>query len=144
MSANLSAEDIDRIREGYRRFREHDAAYMDGYAPDAKVEFPESLPAGGTYEGPWEALEFLTTVNERLDDPHPEPEEFIRDGDRVVVLGTWHAVIPATGRRVSARVAHIFRYSGGDVPLSEQEIVSFELIADTAAFAAALAEADSG
>jgi uncharacterized protein len=144
MSVNLSPEEIERIRTGYRRFREHDAAYMDGYAPDATIVFPESLPAGGTYEGPWEALEFLTTVNERVDDPHPEPEEFIRDGDRVVVLGRWHAVIPATGRRVSARVAHVIRYSGGDSPLSEQKIVSFELIADTAVFAAALDEAESG
>jgi ketosteroid isomerase-like protein len=144
MSANLSPEDIEYLREGYRLFREHDPAFMDRYTPNAPFVIPASLPAGGTYEGPWELLEFLTTVNERLDDPHPEPEEFIRDGDTVVVLGTWHAVIPTTGRRVAARIAHILTFSGGDLPLSEQKSTAFELIADTATFAAALAEADSG
>lgn len=143
-SVNLSAEDVDALRAGYRRFRDHDAAWMDRYAPDAKLVFPDTLPAGGVYEGAWEALEFMTTVSERVGDPHPEPEEFVRDGDRVVVLGTWHAVIPATGRRVSVRVVHVFTFSGGDRPLSEQQIVSFELIADTASFAAALAEGAAG
>jgi hypothetical protein len=144
MSANLSPEDIEWLRDGYRLFRDHDPAYMDRYSADATFVFPTSLPAGGTYEGPWEALEFLTTVNERVDDPHPEPEEFIRDGDRLVVLGTWHAVIPATGRRVAVRVAHVFRLSGGDAPLAEQKATSLEFFADTEVFAAALAEADSG
>jgi ketosteroid isomerase-like protein len=144
MSTHLSPEDIEWIRDGYRLFREHDSAFMDRYTPDATFEFPTSLPAGGTYESTWEALEFMTTVNERLDDPHPEPEEFIRDGDRVVVLGTWRAVIPTTGRRVAARIVHIIDFSGGDGPLAEQKAISFELICDTATFAAALAEADSG
>ncbi len=143
-SANLSPEDVEYVREGYRRFQEHDATFMDAYTPDAPFVFPTSLPAGGTYEGPWEALEFMTTVNERVEGPHPEPEEFIRDGDRLVVLGHWYAVIPITGRRAAVRVAHVFTLSGGDLPLSEQKITSFEWIGDSAAFAGALAEADSG
>lgn len=143
-STNLSPADVERVREGYRRFQEHDAAFMDGYTPDAPFVFPASLPAGGTYEGPWEALEFMTTVNERVDDPHPEPEEFIRDGDRLVVLGHWYAVVPTTGRRAAVRIAHAFSWSGGELPLAEQQITSFEWIGDSAAFAAALAEAESG
>jgi hypothetical protein len=85
----------------------------------------------------------MTTVSDCVEDPHPEPDEFIRDGDRVVMLGRWHAVSPATGRRVAVRVVHVFTFSGGDFPLSEQEVVSFELIADTESFAAALAEGAS-
>jgi hypothetical protein len=144
MSTNLSPEEVEWLREGYRLFREHDPAYLDRFTPDATFVFPTSLPAGGTYDGPWEALEFQTTVSERVDDPHPEPGEFIRDGDRVVVLGTWHAVVPTTGRRVAARVVHVFRFSGGEVPLPEQKVTAFELIADTAVFGGALAEADAG
>ena len=144
LSANLSPEDIESIRDGYRLFRQHDAAFMDGYTPDATLVFPESLPAGGTYECPWDALEFFTTVSERVDDPYPVPEEFIRDGDRLVVLGTWHAVVPTTGRRAEVRFAHVFRSSGGDVPFSEQKVTSFEWIGDSAAFTAALTEAESG
>ena len=143
-SANLSPEDAESLREGYRRFQEHDATFMDRYTPDAPFVFPTNLPAGGTYEGAWEALEFMTTVNERVDDPHPEPEEFIRDGDRLVVLGHWYALVPTTGRRAAVRIAHVFSLSGGDEPLSEQLITSFEWLGDSAAFAAALAEAESG
>jgi hypothetical protein len=143
MSANLTAEDIEYLREGYRLFREHDPAYMDRFSPDATFVFPATLPAGGTYESPWDALEFTTTVSDRVEDPHPEPEEFIRDGDRVVMLGTWHAVVPSSGRRVAVRVAHVFTWSG-EGPLAGRKATSFELICDTASSAAALAEDDPG
>lgn len=132
------------MREGYRLFQEHDSAFMERYEPDAKFRLPTSLPAGGTYDSPWEALEFLTTVSERLDDPRPEPEEFIRDGNRVVAICTWHAVVPSTGREATARVAHVFTFPDADRPLWEQKATAFEFIGDTAVFNAALAEADSG
>ena len=86
----------------------------------------------------------MTTVNERLEDPRPEPEEFIRDGDRLIVLCTWRARVPSTGRQVEARVAHVFTREGGDGPFAEQKVTAFEFIGDSAVFAAALAEADSG
>jgi ketosteroid isomerase-like protein len=132
-SANLSPEDVESLREGYRRFQEHDATFMDRYTPAAPFVFPTSLPAGGTFEGPWEALEFMTTVNERVDDAHPEPEEFIRDADRLVVLGHWYAQVRTTGGRAAVRIAHVFSLSGGDEPLSEQQITSFEWLGDSGA-----------
>src|SRR2546423_13210750 len=71
MSANLTAEDVESLQEGYRLFREHDPAFMELFAPEARFVFPTTLPAGGTFAGPWEALEFTTTVSERVDDPRP-------------------------------------------------------------------------
>ena len=50
MSVNLSPEELDALRAGYQRFAEHDASWMDRYAPQAKLTFPTTLPAGGTYE----------------------------------------------------------------------------------------------
>ena len=143
MSSNLTPEDIEYLREGYRLFREHDPAFMDRFAPDATFVFPTTLPAGGTYEGPWDALEFTTTVSDRVDDPHPEPEEFIGDGERVVVLGTWRAVVPTSGRHATVRFAHVFSWSG-EGPLAGRTATSCELICDTVSFASALAEADAG
>jgi hypothetical protein len=52
MSANLTPEDVEYLRDGYRLFREHDPAFMERFAPDATFVFPTTLPAGGTYEGP--------------------------------------------------------------------------------------------
>ena len=143
MSANLTPEDVEYLREGYRLFREHDPAFMDRFAPDATFVYPTTLPADGIYAGPWEALEFTTTVSDRVDDPHPEPVEFIRDGDRLVVLATWHAVVPSSGRHSTVRFAHVFTWSG-EGPLRGPKARSFELICDTVSFAAALAEGDAG
>src|SRR4051812_8406514 len=67
MAANLTAAEVEYLREGYRR--EHDPAFMELFAPDARFVVPTILPAGGNYGGPWEALEFTTTVGERVDDP---------------------------------------------------------------------------
>ena len=144
MLGSLSQEDIDYVREGYQLFEDGDPAFLDRFTPDATLVFPETLPKGGIYESPWEALEFWNNIGELFEGPRPKPEEFIRDGDRLVVLGTWHAVVPTTGRRAAVRFAHVFRLSGGDEPLSEQKMTSLEWIGDSAAFAAALAEAESG
>jgi ketosteroid isomerase-like protein len=143
VAGSLSQADIDYIREGYRLFEDGDPAFLDRFTPDATLVFPETLPKGGTYGSPWEALEYWNTIGEIFEDPHPEPEEFIRDGDRVVMLGTWHAVVPSSGRRVAVRVAHVFAWSG-EGPLAGRKATSFELICDTASFAAALAEAEPG
>src|SRR5438128_2382256 len=98
---SLSEEDIDRIREGYRLFEDADPAFLDRFTPDATLVFPATLPKGGTYGSPWEALEFWNNIGELFDDPHPEPEEFIRDGERVGALGPWPGLAPASGRRAA-------------------------------------------
>ena len=64
MSYGLSDAEIEWVREGYRMFREGDPAFMDRYEPDAPIIIPESLPKGGTYAGPWEAMEFWTTIGD--------------------------------------------------------------------------------
>jgi hypothetical protein len=144
VSENLTQADIDSIREGYRRFRAGDPAFLDDYEPGAAIVFPASLPKGGTYEGPLEALEFWNQMGELFEGAHPEPEEFIRDGDRLVVLGHFHGRSRATGEQVAVRFAHVYGRREVEGALSEQRITSFELIADTAAVLAALAERDPG
>jgi ketosteroid isomerase-like protein len=141
---SLSQGDVDYIREGYRLFEDGDPAFLDHFTPDATLVFPETLPKGGTYGSPWEALEFWNTIGELLDHPHFEPEEFIRDGDRLVVLGHVHARARATGERVAIRFAHVIRLSGAEGPLSERRYAAFELLVDTAAVLAAITEPGAG
>jgi ketosteroid isomerase-like protein len=140
----LSREDIDHVREGYRLFAAGDPAFLARYEPDATLVFPGSLPKGGTYRSPWEALEFWTSTGELFEDAHPEPEEFFRDGDRLVVLGRFHGRSRATGEQVAIRFAHVFGLTGVEGPMSEQRFTSLELIADTAAFAAAVTTQGGG
>ena len=134
MQGSLSEEDIDYIREGYRRFADGDPTFLDRFTSDATLVFPETLPKGGTYASPWEALEYFNNVGERFDNPRPEPEEFIRDGDRLVVLGQFHGRSRATGDQVAIRFAHVYRLTGVEGPLSEQRYAAMELFAPDARF----------
>lgn len=141
---SLSPEDIEYAREGYRLFAAGDPAFLDGLAPDATLVFPEVLPKGGTYASPWDAMEFWNTIGALFDGARPEPEDFIRDGDRLVVLGHFHGRARATGERVAIRFAHVFGLPDAAAPLVGQRYVSLELIADTAALLAAIGEPAAG
>ena len=133
MAFGLSPEEIEWIREGYRMFREGDPSYLDRAAPDARYEFPATLPSGGVYESPVDALEFLTTAAELFEAPNPDPEDFVRVEDRLIVFGTWRARSRKSGEKIATRFVHSYRLSGGDGPVSDQKIVSFEAFMDTAA-----------
>jgi ketosteroid isomerase-like protein len=138
VSERLSEAEIEWIREGYRMFAEGDPAFLDRYEAEATMVFPESLPKGGVYRSPLEAIEFWNTMGELFEDAHPEPEEFIRDGDRLVVLGHFKGRSRATGEAVAIRFAHVLGLTSAHGPVSEQRNTSFELIADTAAVLSAL------
>ena len=144
MAGSLSQEDIDYVREGYRLFEAGDPAFLDYFAPDATLVFPETLPKGGTYASPWEALEFWNNLGGQFEDPHPEPEEFIRSGDWLVALGHFHGHARATGRQVAIRFAHVYRLTGAEGPLSQQRFAAFELFIDTAAVLDAITGSDMG
>jgi ketosteroid isomerase-like protein len=141
---SLSQEDIEYVREGYLLFKNGDPAFLDRFTPDATLVFPETLPKGGTYGSPWDALEYFNNVGELFDDPYAEPEEFIRDGDRLVVLGHFHGRSRSTGEQLAIRFLHVFRLTGVEGPLSQQRNAAFELFIDTAAVVAATSGQGAG
>ena len=142
--SGLSHDDIAQIREGYRLFKEGNPAFLDRFEPDARIIFPESLPKGGTYASPLEALEFWNNTGQLFEDADPEPEEFVRNRDRLVVLGRFRGRSRATGEQIVVRFAHAYALTDAEGPMSEQKYTSFELIIDTAPVLAALAEEDRG
>lgn len=144
MPYGLTEEEIEWVREGYRMFREGDPAFMDRFEPDARVTIPESLPAGGVYAGTWEAMEFWTTVGELIENPFPDPEEFLRVEDRLIVFGTWRGRSVQTGEEVALRFIHSQRLNGDGATLMDQKIVSIELFVDTAAFLQAIGQPTPG
>src|SRR5262245_89834 len=114
-------------------FREGDPAFLERFAPDARLSFPSTLPAGGTYDGAFEAMEYFTTIGELFEGASPTPEEFLRVEDRVIVYGTFRGRSRQTGEQIAERFIHSLRMSGVGATLTEQKIVSFELFIDTAA-----------
>jgi hypothetical protein len=133
MPYGLSTEEIEWLRDGYRMFREGDPAFVDRFAADARITIPKTLPGGGTFDNPLDWLEFTATTGELFDDPYPDPEEFLRVEDRVIVIGTWRARSRRKGEKITARFVHLFRYSDADAPINNQQAASFENVADTAA-----------
>jgi ketosteroid isomerase-like protein len=136
----VSPEEVEYVREGYRLFAEGDPAFLDRYAHDATISVPETLPQGGTYASPFEALEFWTTSGELFEGARPEPEEFIRDGDRLVVLGRFHGRSRATGQEVAIPFVHVLRLTGADGPVSDHKYTRLDVFIDTAALLAALGD----
>jgi ketosteroid isomerase-like protein len=144
MPYGLSKAEIEWVHEVYRLFRDGDPAFMDRYEPDAEFIFPTTLPSGGTYPGPFAALEFWTTVGELFENPYPDPEEILRVEDRLIVFGTWRGRSRQTGDEIALRFIHSSRLSGDGATLMERKLASTEVIADTAAFLQAIGPAAHG
>ena len=88
------------------------------------------FPLAGTYHGP----EGVTSnVMEKLqlswDDWAATPDEFIVDGEHVVVLGYYTARNKATGKPLRVRFAHSFTVRNGKIAIFEQ-VVDTALVRD--------------
>jgi ketosteroid isomerase-like protein len=100
----------------------------------ADLEWTESagFPLAGTYRTPEDTI---TRVFERLaaewDDWTTHDDTYIVDGEHVVVLARYTARNKATGKEMSARVAHSFIVRNG-------QIVRMEQIVDSATVRAAM------
>jgi hypothetical protein len=136
MPYGLTEERIEWIREGYRMLREGDPAYLDRYDPNAELTFPDSLPAGGTYAGVFDAAEYFTTQREHWEGAHAEPEEFFAVDDAIIVLGTVSGRARATGVEFEAPFAHVMR-------VRDDKIVNLRVYVDTAKALSSLEPAGS-
>ena len=109
------ADDIEMLRRGYEAFGRGD---IDGVAGDFTddVEFvgPNSR-AGGPVQGKAAVAGLLTGMGERWEGLTWVPEEFIREGDVIVVLGQMEGTARATGTAARIPFAHVWRVSGGKV-----------------------------
>jgi ketosteroid isomerase-like protein len=103
---------VRQCKTSYRQFRENDPAFLDAVDPDVEWHVPDTLPGGGEIRGQLALLEFLDTTS-RLWEAHPEPDEFLPAGDRLIVLGTWRGHARSTGTRVAVPFAHVLRYRDG-------------------------------
>jgi ketosteroid isomerase-like protein len=74
---------------------------------------PEAV-AGGVFQRLGESVDSFVAV----------PEQWIEDGDTVVVEGRYRGAMKATGRPVDAQFAHVWRLRGG-------KVVGFQQYTDT-------------
>lgn len=71
------------------------------------------VPQSGRRKGKDEVRAFFHAVRDTTDWEVFEPQEFIAQGDRVVVLGHYAAVTKATGLRVASDWVMVFRLRDG-------------------------------
>ena len=128
MASSEVSERVEIVKELYdlldeRAFDE----YVSGFAEDAEWIEPEGSRFGGTYQGPEEILDLLSsTVGGDWSEFHVDIDRILEDKKTVVVLTTTSGTFGETGDSMTTRAAHVYDFEGGTIKRME----SFE---DTAA-----------
>jgi ketosteroid isomerase-like protein len=135
METNMSEQqNLDIVRRGYEAFGRGDLDTLLGLM-DENVEWrtpgPPELPTAGMRRGREQVDAFFATLNELVEVQRFEPQRFIADGDRVVVLGEDSAKVNATGKVLDESWVHVFTIRDG-------RIVAFQEYLDTSALVAEL------
>jgi len=120
----------DALRERYERFGRGDIeGALDMWTDDFVWEGSNSpdLPGSGTHEGRQQAMQVLQQAVGAWDKFELTGDEFIEQGDTVVVLG--HTDLAKGDRSDRLPVVHIWRFRG------DNEICRFQFLTDTLASA---------
>lgn len=128
MGDPITDADIERARVGYRKFREGDPSAFDDWDPDVEIHVPKAIPGGGDLRGVLEFLEFTAAVGDRWEEAYAEPEEFMAAGDKLIVLGTWHARARKTDRMAAVPFAHVYEVRDGKTVYFRNYIDSSEAL----------------
>lgn len=132
-------DNVTIVRRGYEAFSRGDIDTLVSLL-DERVEWtspgPKDLPTAGKRTGRDEVKQFLRAVDELLEFQEFEPQTFIAEGDRVVVLGVDTATVKGTGASISDSWAHAFTVKNG-------KITHFQEYIDTAALVAELRAAQA-
>ncbi|WP_217183149.1 nuclear transport factor 2 family protein [Streptomyces sp. AC495_CC817] len=112
----------DIIRDHYAA---SDRGDLDGMlaplADDVQWTEAAGFPYAGTYIGPDAvAAGVFQRIQEDWDDYTVAIDEVVDGGDVVVGIGTYSGTHRETGRFFAARVAHVWRLTGGRVTAFEQ------------------------
>lgn len=127
------SENVDALKGGYDAFNSGDAQALAGvFAEDVRWEgsSDERVPGAGTYDGRDDALAALGQAAEAFESITSNPDEFIEQGDTVVVLGHTDART-RSGNDLKVPYVHIWRMSDGVIQRGQ-------LLTDTAVMLRAL------
>jgi ketosteroid isomerase-like protein len=127
------SENVDTLKRGYDAFNSGDSETLAGvFSEDVRWEGSndERVPGGGTHDGRDDVLAALGQAVDAFESINSQPDEWIEDGDTVVVLGHTEGKTKS-GNDLKVPFVHIWRMSGGQVKRGQ-------LLTDTAAVLEAL------
>ena len=124
---------VEVVRETYEAVGRGDMpALLDLLTDDVQWSFqgPSGIPFAGTRRGREGVAEFFSLVGENLEFQEFEPNEFVAQGDTVVVLGFERSLVKPTGGTFEQEWAHVYRLRDG-------KVAEFLALEDSAAHAIA-------
>ncbi|HMC06640.1 MAG TPA: nuclear transport factor 2 family protein [Solirubrobacterales bacterium] len=123
---------LDNLKQGYEAFKRGDLdASTENFADDIEWENPNApqLPNAGTIKGKEDVKAFFAETPQYWSKFEINADEFIEQGDTVVVLGHTDAEGKDTGKSVKAPFVHVWRF-GGDQVTRVQVLFDTALVAD--------------
>jgi ketosteroid isomerase-like protein len=129
-------ENIRAIEELYAAFGRADLPFiLDMVAEDVEWQHPRpaDIPWGGNRRGREEVAQFFAAIGERLEVEEFSPEQFVAQGDQVIVFGRERMRTRSTGRVYQGKWVHAFKLRGA-------KIAQFREYTDTATIVQALAD----
>jgi ketosteroid isomerase-like protein len=111
-------ENKQLVMEGYKRFQNKDiAGLLELFADD--IEWvglrSEAIPFSGDYHGKQQTAQFFTLMDQAQEALQFEPQEFIAEGDKVVVTGQAKWAVKSNGQTYESPWVHIFTIRDGKV-----------------------------
>jgi len=132
-------QNLEIVRRGYELFGKGDIPGLLALF-DSSIEWttpgPADLPTAGTRRGVQAVGAFFQTLASTYDFTRLEPQEFIAQGDRVLVRGIDTFVVKATGKTLDFKWVHAFTLQNG-------KVASFEEFGDMSAVVEELRQAQA-
>jgi len=123
-------DNVKVVKQAYEAFKRGDiqgvlntmSEDVDWFSPGPS----DVVPTAGRRHGREQVAKFFSTLESTEEIQQFEPQDFIAQGDKVVVTGRYRARIKPTGKTVESDWVHIHGFRGG-------KIVTFREFLDTAA-----------
>ena len=110
------SQNVDTIKKGFEAFNSGDLdGVKESWTDDVRWEGTndERLPGSGTHDGADAVVESLGQVPQNFESFNATPDEFIEDGDNVVVLGHVEGKAKETGKDFKVPFVHVWRMRDG-------------------------------
>jgi uncharacterized protein len=74
-----------------------------------------NIPFAGIRRGKDQVMGFFTAIATTQEQQNLQISEFVADGDNVIALGRYSAVVTATGKKIDGPVALVFKVQDGKI-----------------------------
>jgi len=116
----MAQDNVDVIESAWKAFRKGDIeTVLTYFAESAEIVAPESLPWGGTYEGPEGMRTFLARSLEHFTEFKAVPEKVLGADDNHVIVVARNTGRTKAGNRFEQRVVWVYQLRDGAITGAE-------------------------